>query len=99
MQILDEYYELWVNDLVDGRHTRKELGLDTSRKMFEQELRIGDELARRGAIIDSCWRCLAPEKSTLYHATRKTRYLGDHKWKCDRCGNEWDSLRLRFKGI
>lgn len=101
----DDYYEDWCNETLswrtsrgpDGKTvtgTRKSLGV-ASREMYDQGRRIADELALSGAATSSCVKC---EGSTQYRI-KHVKYLGKNMWKCYRCGTEWDSLKLKYRGM
>lgn len=95
-----DYYEDWKNEVISfqgnldrynpemAKGSRGTFGLDTSKERFEYEMKIREQLIERGAIKEICHWC----------KSRNTTH-NNGIWKCSDCENEWDPLRLRFRGI
>lgn len=109
---MTDYYEDWRNETISWNTsrdpetnivhnaTRKSLHLD-DRSMYEQEVRVREELIKKGAIKDPCFNCsyknINPLLNTTVNAMNTVYENG--MWKCLTCGESWDSLRIRFRGI
>lgn len=70
-----------------GKGTRRSFNCH-GRDMYDQMMRVRIELIECGAIKEICHGCKS-------HDTTYNNGL----WNCNSCHDEWDPLRLRFKGI
>ena len=98
---MTDYFEDWKNELLtwdsgkkdaDGnviyaKGSRGAIGMEVSRKMYDQEMKAIQDNIKRGAIKEPCITC----------KSLKTKQV-DGIWECE-CGEKWDALKLRFRGM